>query len=87
MDRMSRADFIAASVAGCNSDEFFFLMRTPEEERLWKIPLWAMEDLAARFQAPVTTDDGSILRRVRQNVVRRIAVCLEMDERRFEPLQ
>jgi hypothetical protein len=43
-----------------------------------------MEDLATRFKAAVTAAEGNRLRRLRDNAMRRAAVCLEMDGGRFE---
>jgi hypothetical protein len=40
----------------------------------------------AGFRAGVTTFDTNMLRRIRENVVRRTAVWLEMDGGRFEHL-
>jgi hypothetical protein len=35
--------------------------------------------LVTRFQAPVTTVDANMFRHVRENSMRAISVCLEMD--------
>jgi hypothetical protein len=43
-------------------------------------------DLEGRIQAALTTTDANMLRRVRENAVRRTGVWLEMDEGRFEHL-
>jgi hypothetical protein len=56
------------------------------KEQVYAIPPRTIEDLVARFKAAVTTVDGSMLRRVRENSVPRTAVCLEMDGGRFEHL-
>jgi hypothetical protein len=56
------------------------------KEQVYAVPPRTIEDLVARLQAAVTTVDANILRCVRQNAVRRAAVCLEMDGGRFEHL-
>jgi hypothetical protein len=49
-------------------------------------PPGTYDDLVARLEAAVTAFDVDMLRRVRENVMRRTAVCLEMDEGRSERL-
>jgi hypothetical protein len=85
MDWTCRADSIASSVAGSNSDGFFFLWGHLKEQ-VYTVPPRTIEDLVARLQAAVTTVDANMLRRVPENAVRRTAVCLEMDGDRFEHL-
>jgi hypothetical protein len=45
-----------------------------------------IEDPVAGLKAPVTAVDANLLRHVRENAVRRTAVCLEMGGGRFEHL-
>jgi hypothetical protein len=63
----------------------FFPVGAPEEPSL-RSPSQDFEDLVASLQETVTTVDANMLRRVRENAVRRTAVCLEMDRGRFEHL-
>jgi hypothetical protein len=56
------------------------------KEQVYAVPPRTIEDLVQRLQAGVTTVDAHMLRRVRENAVRRTAVCLEMDGGRFEHL-
>jgi hypothetical protein len=75
---------MAFSVAGSDSDEFFLWGHL--KEQVYAVPLRTIEDLVARLQAAVTMVDANMLRRVRENAVRRTAVYLEMDGGRFENL-
>jgi hypothetical protein len=56
------------------------------KEQVYAVPPRTIEDLVARPQAAVTTVDANMLRRVRENAVRRTDVCLEMGGGRFENL-
>jgi hypothetical protein len=56
------------------------------KEQIYAVPPWTSEDFVARLQAAVTTVDANMLRRVRENAVRRTAVCLIMDGGHFEHL-
>jgi hypothetical protein len=60
--------------------DFFVWGRLKEQDSA--VPPRTIEDLVARLQTAVTTADANMLRRVRENAVRRTAVCLEMDEGR-----
>jgi hypothetical protein len=69
---MSRAECVASSVAGFNSNVFFFLfffsffppVETPEGAHLWNT-----EDLMARLQATVTTADAKMNGLVQENAM------------------
>lgn len=65
---------------------FFFPVWTPKENA-YVSPPTIIEDLVARLQLVMTSVDTNMLRRVRENAVRRTAVCLEMDEGRFQNLR
>jgi hypothetical protein len=56
------------------------------KEQVYAVPPRTIEHLVARIRAAVTTVDANMSRRVRENSVRRMVVCLEMDEDRFEHL-
>jgi hypothetical protein len=85
VDWTLRANCMASSVAGSNSDGFL-PVGTPEEQ-VYAVPPRTIEEPLARLQAAGTTVDANMLRRVRENAVRRTVVCLEMDGgRRFEHL-
>jgi hypothetical protein len=55
-------------------------------EKVYALPLRPSEDVMVRLQVAVRTVDADMLRRVRENIVRRIIICLEMDGGRFEHL-
>jgi hypothetical protein len=55
-------------------------------ENVYAVPPRTIENFVARLQAAVTKVDVNILRRVRENAVRRTAVCLEMDGDGFQYL-
>jgi hypothetical protein len=55
-------------------------------EKVYAVPPRTIEDLVARLQAAATSVDANMLRCVRENAVRRTAVCLEMYGGRFENL-
>jgi hypothetical protein len=61
-----------------------FLLRGNVKEHVYAVPSRAIEELVARLQAAVITVDVKMLRHVRQNSVRRTAVCFEMDGGRFD---
>jgi hypothetical protein len=48
------------------------------------VPPRIIRDLVAGFKAAETRVDDNMLKRVRDNAVRRTAVCLKMDGGRFE---
>jgi hypothetical protein len=56
------------------------------KEHVYAVHPTTIEDVMARLQVTVTTVDSNMLRCVRENAVRRTAVCLEMDGGRFERL-
>jgi hypothetical protein len=56
-----------------------FLLWGHLKEQVYGLPPRNTEDLVARLQAAVTTVDANMLRRVRENDVRRTVICLEMD--------
>jgi hypothetical protein len=56
------------------------------KEQVYAVPPRTIEDLVARIQTAMTTVDANMLRCVRENVVRRTAVYLEMDGGRSEHL-
>jgi hypothetical protein len=74
MDWASRADCMAFLVTEYNSDIILWghLM-----ENVYAVRFRTTGDLVARLQAAVTTVDASMLRCVRENAVRRTAVCLK----------
>jgi hypothetical protein len=74
---------MASSVAGSNSDGFFFLWGHLKEQ-VYAVPPKTIEDLVARLEAALKKIDANMLRHVRENAVRRTAVCLEMDGGHFE---
>jgi hypothetical protein len=80
-----RADCFVSSFAGSNSDELF-PVGAPEGARLRSPSEDCRIEDVARIQVAVTTVDANMLRSGRQNAMRRIAVCLEMDGGRFEHL-
>jgi hypothetical protein len=57
-----------------NSDGMFLFRHL--KEQVYAVPPRTIEDLVARLQAAVTTVDVNMLRRARENAVRRTAVCL-----------
>jgi hypothetical protein len=61
-----------------------FFLRGHLKEQVYAVRPMTIEDLVARLQAAVTTVDANMLRRVRENAVRRTAICLQMDGGRFE---
>jgi hypothetical protein len=83
-DISRKVDCMASSVAGSNFDGFFLWGHL--KEQVYVDPPRTIEDLVVRLQAAVTTVDANMLRRVRENAVRRTAVCLEMDGGRLEHL-
>jgi hypothetical protein len=56
------------------------------KEHVYLVPHRTIEDLVGRLQEAVTMVDANMLRRVRENAVRRTAVCLETDGGRFDHL-
>jgi hypothetical protein len=70
---------MASSVAGCNSDGFLFVWRHLKEDVCAVLPR-TIGNLVARLQAVVTTVNVNMLRRIPDNAVRRLAVCLEVTE-------
>jgi tRNA threonylcarbamoyladenosine modification (KEOPS) complex Pcc1 subunit len=81
MDWKSRADCAAFTVARCKFGGFFLWVHV--KEQVYTVPLRKVEGLLRRLQAAVTAVDGNMLRRVKENTMRLIAVCLEMDGRYF----
>jgi hypothetical protein len=61
-------------------------LRAHLKEHIYTVPPDIVQDLVTRLQAALTKVNGSVLKRVRENAVRRITVCLEMDRGRFENL-
>jgi hypothetical protein len=66
---------MASSVAGSNSDGFVFRVGYLKEH-VYTVPTKTIEDFVARLQVSLTKFDTNMLRSVRENVVRRSAVCL-----------
>jgi hypothetical protein len=56
------------------------------KEQVYAVPLRTIDELVEKLQAAVITDDANMLRRVRDNAMRRTAVCLEIDGSRVEHL-
>jgi hypothetical protein len=56
------------------------------KEHVYSVSPRSIEDLMARLQATVATVDSNMLRVVQENVLRRTAVCLEVDGGRFARL-
>jgi hypothetical protein len=56
------------------------------KEQVYAVPPRTMKDLMARLQAPVTTVNANMLRRVQENAVLCTVVCLDMDGGCFEHL-
>jgi hypothetical protein len=80
-----RADCMASSVAGSNSDGFFSCGDTWRSKFTQSLPglsKISWQDFKQLWQRSMS----SCLRRVWENSVRRTAVCLEMDGGRFEHL-
>jgi hypothetical protein len=63
-----------------------FILWVHLKKHVYAVPSRTIEDLVGRLQAAVTTVDTNLLRRVRENAVRRTAVYLEMDGGCFERL-
>lgn len=72
----------ASWVGGSNSDGLFPL--GAREREFYALLHRIIEDLVARLQAAATSDNANILSRVRDNAMRRTAVCLEMYAGSFE---
>jgi hypothetical protein len=70
---------MASSVAGSNSDGFFFVWGHLKKDVCAVLPR-TIEDLVARFKAAVTTIHVNMLSRIPENAVRRPAVCREVTE-------
>jgi hypothetical protein len=66
--------------------DFSFFLWGHLKEHDYAVPPRTIEDLVERLQAAMTSVDANMLRRVRENVLRRSAVCLEMEGGRFERL-
>jgi hypothetical protein len=56
------------------------------KEQVYAVSPRTIEDLVEGLQAAMTTVNAKMLRRVRENAMRRTAVCLGMDGGRFEHL-
>jgi hypothetical protein len=69
---------MAPSVAGLNSDGFFFPVGHLKEH-VYSVPTRTVEDLVARLQAAVTRVNVNMLSCARQNAVQRASVSLEID--------
>jgi hypothetical protein len=59
--------------------DFRFFLWGHLKEHDYAVPPRTIEDLVERLQATTTSVDANMLRRVRENVLRRSAVCLEME--------
>jgi hypothetical protein len=62
----------------------YFFLWGHLKEQVYAVPPRTIEDLVTRIQSALTGVDANMLRRVRENAVRRTAVCLEMDRGLFE---
>jgi hypothetical protein len=63
-----------------------FILWGHPNEHVYALPPRTIEDLVARLQAAMTTADVNMLRNIRENAVRRTAVCPEIDGGLFERL-
>jgi hypothetical protein len=72
-----------SSVAGCNSDWFFYVETAGG--RVYVYVHMAVKYLLARIQLPVTAVDDNVLWRVREDAMRCATLCFKRDKGPFLP--